>query len=57
MIPLTVPEIRRLLAAALQHPGSPGHAARWLNWQRRHQARSRWFHQRTRLNRDNALVS
>jgi hypothetical protein len=22
-----------------------------------HQARARWFHQRTRLNRDNALVS
>jgi SRSO17 transposase len=56
MIPLTVPEIRRLLAA-LQHPHPPGHAVRWLNWRRRHQARSRWFHQRTRLNRDNALVS
>ena len=56
MIPLTVPEIRRLLAA-LSRPHPPGHAARWLNWRRRHQARSRWFHQRTRLNRDNALVS
>jgi SRSO17 transposase len=56
MIPLTVPEIRRLLAAALQRPHPPGHAARWLNWRRRHQARSRWFHQRTRLNRDDALV-
>ena len=52
MLPLTVPEIRRLLAA-LQHPHRPGHAVRWLNWRRRHQARSRWFHQRTRLNRDN----
>jgi SRSO17 transposase len=57
MIPLTVPEIRRLLAAALQRPDPPGHAARWLNWRRRHQARARWFHQRTRLNRENALVS
>jgi SRSO17 transposase len=57
LIPLTVPEIRRLLAARLHRPGPPGHAARWLNWRRRHQARSRWFHQRTRLNRDNALVS
>jgi SRSO17 transposase len=57
MIPLTVPEIRRLLAAAISRPNPPGHAARWLNWRRRHQARSRWFHQRTRLNRDNALVS
>jgi SRSO17 transposase len=57
LIPLTVPEIRRLLAAALQPAYPPGHAARWLNWRRRHQARSRWFHQRTRLNRENALVS
>jgi len=38
MIPLTVPEIRRLLAAALQRP--PGHATHWPNWRRRHQARS-----------------
>ena len=57
MIPLTVPEIRRLLADALQRSHPPGHAARWLNWRRRHQARSRWFHQRTRLNRDYDLVS
>jgi len=57
MIPLTVPEIRRLLAAALSRPHPPGHAPHWLNWRRRHQARSRWFHQRTRLNRDYALVS
>ncbi|HEY2270741.1 MAG TPA: hypothetical protein VGI96_49555 [Streptosporangiaceae bacterium] len=56
MIPLTVPEIRRLLAA-LSRPHPPGHAAGWLNWRRRHQARARWFHQRTRLNRDDALVS
>jgi SRSO17 transposase len=58
MIPLTVPEIRRLLAAALcVRPHPPGHASHWLNWRRRHQARSRWFHQRTRLNRDYDLVS
>jgi SRSO17 transposase len=51
MIPLTVPEIRRLLAAlCLPHP--PGHAGHWLDWRRRHQARSRWFHQRARLARD-----
>jgi SRSO17 transposase len=56
-IPLTVSEIRRLLATAVQRQHPPGHAARWLNWRRRHQARSRWFHQRTRLNRDYALVS
>lgn len=57
MIPLTVPEIRRLLAAAFQRPHPPGHATHWLNWQRRHQARSCWVHQRTRLNRDDALVN
>ncbi len=57
LIPLTVPEIKRLLAAALQPAHPHGHDARWLNWRRRHQARSRWFHQRARLNRDYALVS
>jgi SRSO17 transposase len=56
LIPLTVREVRRLLAAALDRPKPPGHAARWLDWRRRHQARSRWFHQRARLARDYALV-
>jgi SRSO17 transposase len=57
LIPLTVPEVRRLLADALIHPKPPGHAARWLEWRRRHQARSRWFHKRARLARNYALVS
>ncbi|MBO3753235.1 IS701 family transposase [Streptosporangiaceae bacterium NEAU-GS5] len=57
LISLTVPEIRRLLAAALQRVYPPGHAARWLHWRRRHQARSRWFHRRTRLDQGNALVN
>jgi SRSO17 transposase len=57
MIPLTIPEIKRLLAAVLPRLHPPGHASHWLNWRRRHQARSRWFHQRARLNRDYALVS
>ncbi len=52
MIPLTVPEIRRLPAGALQRSHPPGHAGRWLDWRRRHQARSRWYHQRERLARD-----
>jgi SRSO17 transposase len=55
-IPLTVREVKRLLAAALRRPLPPGHAARWLEWRRRHQARSRWFHQRARLARNYALV-
>ena len=47
MIPLTVPETGRLLG----HPPPPGSAAHWLDWRRRHQACSRWYHQRTRLAR------
>ena len=57
LIPLTVREVKRLLAAALSRPKPPGHAARWLQWRRRHQAQSRWFHQRARLARNYALVS
>ena len=56
MIPLTVPETARLLT---EPPAPPGHAEHWSNWRRRHQALSRWYHQRTRLTRDTeiALVS
>jgi SRSO17 transposase len=57
MIPLTVPEIKRLLAAALLPRKPRGHAARWAAWRRRHQARSRWYHHRTRLSREYAPVS
>ena len=55
-IPLTIPEVRRLLTSRLAASRPPGHADHWLNWRRRHQARSRWFHKRARLNRDYALV-
>jgi hypothetical protein len=56
MIPLTVPEIGRLLL--LSHPPPPPVAGHWLDWRRRHQARSAWYHQRTRLIRDEiSLVS
>jgi hypothetical protein len=56
MIPLTVPGITRLLNA---QPARSGHTEHWSNWRRRHQARSRWYHQRTRLARatEIALVS
>jgi SRSO17 transposase len=57
LIPLSVREVKRLLAAALSRPEPPGHAARWLQWRRRHQARSRWFHKRARLARNYALAS
>jgi SRSO17 transposase len=52
MIPLTVPETGRLLT----HPPPPGTAVQWLDWRRRHQARSAWHHQRTRLARDNEIT-
>ena len=52
MIPLTVPETGRLLA----RPPPPGSTGHWLDWRRRHQARSRWYHQRTRLARDAAII-
>ena len=55
--PLTIPEIRRLLASRLTRSHPPCHADHWLNWRRRHQARSRWFHKRARLNREYSLVS
>jgi len=58
--PLTVREVRRLLVMALEaleRPKPPGHAVRGVDWRRRHQARSRWFHQRARLARDYVLVS
>jgi SRSO17 transposase len=59
MIPLTVPEITRLLTAQPASPGPPGHPEHWAGWRRRHQALARWYHQRTRLARDAeiALVS
>ena len=57
LIPLSVREVKRLLTAALHRPEPPGHTAQWLQWRRRHQARSRWFHKRARLARNYALVS
>jgi hypothetical protein len=59
MIPLTVPEIKRLLAAPLLRPAPASHAAHWLDWRRRHQAPARWYHQRARIATDAtiALVS
>jgi SRSO17 transposase len=49
MIPMSVPEISRLLAASLIPPRPHGHAWHWLDWRRRHQARARWYHHRARL--------
>ncbi len=52
MIPLTVPQVRRLLAAVTTPSWPPGHIGHWDEWTRRHQARARWFHKRARLARD-----
>jgi SRSO17 transposase len=57
MIPLTVPEIRRILAALTAQPMPPPLVIHWDAWTRRHQARARWHHQRARLKRDYILVS
>ena len=52
MIPLTVPETGRLLA----RPPPPGASRHWLAWRRRHQALSAWYHQRTRLARNEQIL-
>jgi hypothetical protein len=57
MVPLTIPETARLIAALTTRPLPPQHVIHWNAWTRRHQARARWFHQRARLKRDYALVS
>jgi SRSO17 transposase len=57
LIALTVPEVKRMLAAAIARTWPSAHATHWLTWRRRHQARSRWFHQRARLARNYSLVS
>jgi SRSO17 transposase len=51
MIALTTAEITRLLA----RPAPPGAAVHWLAFRRRHQARARWYHQRTRLTATNEI--
>ena len=59
MIPLTIPEIKRLLAALTTRPLPRWLVIHWDAWTRRHQARSRWFHKRARLarNAEMTLVS
>ncbi len=52
MIPLTIPEIKRLLAALTTRSLPRWLVIHWDVWIRRHQARSRWFHKRARLARD-----
>src|SRR6266568_919852 len=56
MIPLTVPEIKRLLAGLTTRPLPRWHVIHWDAWTRRHQARSRWFHQHAQLARDGGIT-
>ena len=56
MIPLVVPKICRLLAAAAARLWPPGHIEYRSAWTRTHQARARWFHQRARLERDQEIT-
>jgi SRSO17 transposase len=51
LIPLTIPEIKRLLAALTARSLPRWLVIHWDAWTRRHQARSRWFHKRARLAR------
>ena len=47
-----MPEVRRLLQALLLRSGtSVEHALRWSRWRRKHQARARLYHYRTRAKR------
>jgi SRSO17 transposase len=49
LIPFTVPEIRRLCILFHQALHGIAHGLHWSWWRRRHQARARWYHHRTRL--------
>lgn len=52
LIPLTVAEVKRLTNLITQTGRALAHHLRWSWWRRRHQARARWFHHRTRLRRE-----
>lgn len=49
LIPLTVAEIKRLLLLLTPTRCAPLLHLHWAWWRRRHQARARWYHHRTRL--------
>jgi SRSO17 transposase len=51
LIAFTVAEIKRLLILITRRPHTEAHHLHWTWWRRRHQARARWFHHRTRLAR------
>jgi SRSO17 transposase len=52
LIALTVAEIKRLFTLVTRRLLPESHHLHWVWWRRRHQARARWYHHRTRLRRD-----
>jgi SRSO17 transposase len=52
LIALTVAEIKRLFTLVTRRLQPETHHLHWIWWRRRHQARARWYHHRTRLRRD-----
>lgn len=56
LIALTVAEIKRLFNLATRRLQPEIHHLRWIWWRRRHQARAKWFHHRTRLRRQPATT-
>jgi hypothetical protein len=51
LIALTVAEIKRLFTLVTRRHLPTSHHLHWTWWRRRHQARARWYHHRTRLRR------
>ena len=52
LLPLTVPEVRRLLFALLyQPPPVAAHILHWSAWRRRHQVRAKQAHIKRRQRR------
>jgi hypothetical protein len=51
LIALTVAEVKRLFNLVTRTWRAASHHLHWTLWRRRHQARARWYHQRTRLRR------
>jgi hypothetical protein len=56
LIALTVAEIKRLFNLVTRRLQPETHHLQWIWWRRRHQARAKWFHHRTRLRRQPATT-
>jgi SRSO17 transposase len=56
LIPLTVAELKRLYNLLTRTLNNTAHHLHWNWWRRRHQARARWHHHRTRLRREIAAT-